>query len=142
MFYFLRGLCLTIWPFRTIRDLMTLLWYAFAGGFATAMHYAVLLTFVEVFDLPAAPSAAAGALVGALMAYLINWYKTFAASAARHRQALPRFMLIAVAGAAVNGAMVWVGAENLHWHYLVAQSAATLSVLGLTYRLNRCWTFA
>ncbi len=106
------------------------------------MHYAVLLTFVEVFDLPAAPSAAAGALVGALMAYLINWYKTFAASATRHRQALPRFMLIAVAGAAVNGAMVWVGAEKLHWHYLVAQSAATLSVLGLTYRLNRGWTFA
>ena len=51
-------------------------------------------------------------------------------------------MLIAAAGAALNGAMVWVGVHWLGWHYLAAQALASVLVLGVTYRLNRSWTFA
>ena len=40
-----------------------------------------------------------------------------------------------------NG-LVWGGVHLLNWHYLAAQLVATLLVLGLTFRLNRSWTFA
>ena len=116
--------------------------YALAGGIATAVHYALLLLLVEVFAWPAALSAACGALCGAAVAYLVNRYMTFPGTTAPHQQAVPRFMLIAVAGAALNGALVWVGVYLFSWHYLAAQVVATLLVLGLTYRLNRSWTFA
>lgn len=122
---------------------MTFFWYALAGGAATAVHYAVLLVLVEVFGLSPAPAAAAcGALSGAFVSYLINRQLTFSGTSARHQQALPRFLLIAVVGAALNGALVWAGVHLLAWHYLAAQALATVLVLGLTYRLNRSWTFA
>ena len=121
---------------------MVFFWYVLAGGIATAVHYAVLLLMVEVFAFPAAPSAAFGALCGAAVSYLVNRLVTFPGSGVRHLLAVPRFTLIALAGAALNGALVWVGVHLLSWHYLAAQALATLLVLGLTYRLNRSWTFA
>lgn len=120
---------------------MTFFWYLLAGGTATSVHYAVLLVLVEVFAFPAAGSAAVGALCGAAVAYLVNRHFTFSASGVRHQQAVPRFLLIALFGAALNGALVWAGVHLLTWHYLVAQAVATLVVLGLTYQLNRSWTF-
>ena len=109
---------------------------------ATAVHYAVLLALVEWAGTAAAPAAVAGALCGAVAAYAINRSITFTASTASHKQALPPFMLIAAVGAALNGVMVWVGVYLLGWHYLAAQALASVLVLGVTYRLNRSWTFA
>lgn len=121
---------------------MLFLRYFLAGGMATVVHYAVLLTLVELVGVPAAPAAVLGALCGAVAAYAINRSVTFTSSTASHQRALPRFMLIAAAGAALNGALVWGGVHWLGWHYLVAQALATVLVLGLTFRLNRSWTFA
>jgi hypothetical protein len=121
---------------------MQFFWYIVAGGLATAVHYAVLIALVESSSLTAAPAAAIGAVSGAAVAYLLNRRKTFAGSSAGHTHALPRFMAIALLGAILNGALVWLGVQQLGWHYLFAQMLATLLVLGLTFRLNRLWTFA
>lgn len=121
---------------------MVFLRYFLSGGMATALHYALLLALVELGGVPAAPSAVVGALCGAVAAYAINRSVTFTSSTAPHQQALPRFMLVAASGGAFNGAMVWAGVHWLNWHYLVAQALVTVLVLGLTYRLNRSWTFA
>lgn len=121
---------------------MKFFWYAVAGGLATAVHYAVLLILVEVVAMSPAPAAASGALCGAAISYIINRRLAFSGTAARHQQALPRFLLIAFAGAALNGSVVWAGVQLFGWYYLAAQAVATLVVLVLTYRLNRSWTFA
>jgi putative flippase GtrA len=121
---------------------MQFFWYTVAGGIATAVHYAVLIALVELPGWSAAPSATLGALCGAAVSYLLNRRMTFVGSNAGHVQALPRFMAIALLGAALNGALVWLGVQQLGWHYLLAQALATVLVLGLTFRLNRLWTFA
>ena len=121
---------------------MQFFWYIVAGGIATAVHYAVLIALVELFGASAAPSAAVGALCGAAVSYLLNRRMTFAGSSAGHAQALPRFMAIALLGAVLNGVLVWLGVHQFGWHYLLAQVLATVLVLGLTFRLNRLWTFA
>lgn len=115
--------------------------YVAVGGGATATHYAFLLFAVESRWLAPPTAAAAGALIGALIAYLGNHRYTFA-SARAHRTAAPRFFLIAAFGALLNGAIVWLGCTRLGWHYLLAQLPATALVLLLTYLLNRRWTFA
>jgi putative flippase GtrA len=124
------------------RSAMQFFWYIVAGGLATAVHYAVLIALVESSSLTAAPAAAIGALSGAAVAYLLNRRKTFAGSSVDHAHALPRFMAIALLGAILNGALVWLGIQQFGWHYLVAQMLATVLVLVLTFRLNRLWTFA
>ena len=127
---------------NTIRNAMQFFWYIVAGGISTAVHYAVLVALVELSGVSAALSAAVGALCGAGVSYLLNRRMTFAGSNAGHVQALPRFMAIALLGAVMNGALVWLGVQQFGWHYLLAQMAATVLVLGLTFRLNRLWTFA
>ena len=121
---------------------MQFFWFVVAGGIATAVHYAVLMALVELLDFSAAPSAAMGTLCGAVVSYLLNRHMAFASSSAARAQALPRFIVIAVLGALLNGALVWLGVHTLGWHYLLAQLLATLLVMGLTFQLHRIWTFA
>ncbi len=120
---------------------MAFIRYTLAGGVATGVHYTLLLVLVEVAGVPAAVSATLGALCGAGVAYLGNRRFTFTGSAAPHDQAIPRFLLVAALGAALNGLIVGAGISVFAWHYLAAQAVATVVVLGLTYRLNRIWTF-
>lgn len=115
--------------------------YTLAGSVATGTHYGVLIGLVEGFNLSPPSSAAWGALCGGLVAYVANRRFTFFTTAS-HCRALPRFLLIASLGGALNGLLVWVGTHGLAWHYLAAQIVATAIVLGLTFCFNRSWTFA
>lgn len=119
---------------------MAFLRYTLIGGVATATHYAILLVLVELFALPAAGSTTLGASGGALVAYLANRRFTFS-GAAPHRLVLPRFIVVATLGAGLNGLIVWAGTRSFQWHYLAVQAIATIAILGLTYRINRRWTF-
>ncbi len=121
---------------------MVFFWYTLAGGMATAVHYAVLLILVEAFGSAPSPSAVAGALCGAAVSYVVNRHLTFPGVKVRHHVAVPKFLAVAVAGALINGAFVWAGVHWLEWHYMLAQAVATLLVLGLTFQINRSWTFA
>jgi len=115
--------------------------YALTGGLATALHYGLLLLLVERLHWAPGPAAALGAGAGALLAYAGNRRYTFAASRAGHGRALPRFALVALGGALLNGALVG-GLSAAGLHYLLAQLLATLAVLLLGYHLNKRWTFA
>jgi putative flippase GtrA len=115
--------------------------YLLVGLLATTVHYALLVTLVEVAGVAAAPSAAFGAACGALAAYVGNRRFTFTGGVA-HSQALPRFLAVAALGAATNGAIVWTGTEVLGMHYLAAQVVATSIVVWSGFVLNRRWSFA
>ena len=121
---------------------MAFIRYSLTGAAATALHYAVLLALVELLGVAAALAAGIGALCGAALAYLGNRHFTFQGSGASHGQAVPRFVAVALAGAALNSLIVWLGTYAFGWHYLAAQALATLVVLALGYQLNRSWTFA
>jgi putative flippase GtrA len=63
------------------------------------------------------------------------------ASDRSHGSALPRFALVATAGAAINtGIVALLYAAGAH--YLVAQAVATVAVLAWNFLANRYWTFA
>jgi len=113
--------------------------YTSVGVVATAVHYAVLVLCVEVFRWPPFIGSGVGAVVGAQIAYAGNRWFTFA-----HRGAIgaswPRFQITALFGALLGMAVVAFGVW-LGLHYLLAQIAATLASLLLTFAINRAWTF-
>lgn len=115
--------------------------YGLIGGVATGVHYALLVALVEGARTGPGPASASAAGVGAIVAYLLNRRYTFGA-AAPHRRALPRFLLTATLGAAGNGLIVWSASAAWGWHYLAAQALATVTILFLTFQLNRRWAFA
>lgn len=113
--------------------------YVLVGAFSTALHYALLVFGVELLAWPAYAASGFGAVVGAQLAYAGNRSLTFS-----HRGAIKaswlKFQTTALLGALAGMAIVGLGVR-LGLHYLWAQGLATLLVLGLTFGINRYWTF-
>ncbi|HEY2559713.1 MAG TPA: GtrA family protein [Caldimonas sp.] len=114
--------------------------YAAVGAVATATHYAILVGLVEAGWLEAPRAAALGAWVGAQVAFAGNAAFTFRDSRATVGAWL-RFQVTALVGAALSFGLV-AGGVRLGVHYLLAQVVATLVTLGVTFEINRRWSFA
>lgn len=113
--------------------------YTAVGGFATALHYLLLVLCVEYGGWPAFAASGFGAVVGAQVAYAGNRWFTFAHHGAMSAS-WPRFQATALIGALLGMAIVALGVR-LGVHYLIAQVLATLTSLVLTFGINRVWTF-
>lgn len=120
---------------------MAFIRYILTGSFATAVQYLLLVLLVELAKWPADLSAAFSTGVGAVLVYVGNHRYTFRARQAAHVRALPRFMVVAALSITLNGLIVSACVRLLDLHYLLAQVIATLSVLCVSYRLNKSWTF-
>lgn len=114
--------------------------YASAGALGTALHYATLIFLVKAASVDPVTASTTGAVLGACLNYLLNHRYTFASGRA-HRQALPRFATVAVAGIALNGAVLAATLALIGPHYLLAQVVATCAVLVVGFLANRIWTF-
>ncbi len=114
--------------------------FLIVGGIATAVHYALLMALVHVGVAPV-PASSAGFVLGAIVNYALNRRFTFA-SARRHREAVPRFAATALAGLAINGALMWLFTTAGAPHYLIAQAGATIGTLAWNFAVNRLWTFS
>lgn len=115
--------------------------YAAAGAVATAAHYLVLVTLVEAGLAKPPMGAASGAVIGAVIAYLLNRRLAFAGTTVAHGVATLRFAGVAAIGAVLNGGIVAVLSMAVHAHYLYLQIVATVTVLLITYVTNKAWTF-
>lgn len=113
--------------------------YVAVGAVATAAHYLLLAALVEGGGWPAPLAAAAGALLGAQLAFAGNRRFTFG-HRGPWRPAWWRFQLTALLGAATSAVVVALG-SRLGLHYLLAQMLATLVSMVLTYIVNKRWSF-
>lgn len=113
--------------------------YLAVGAVATAAHYLLLAGLVEQGGWPAPPAAAAGAVLGAQLAFVGNRRFTFG-HAGPWWPAWMRFQLTALLGAATSAGMVALG-TRVGLHYLLAQVAATGVAMVLTYVINKRWSF-
>jgi len=114
--------------------------FAAVGGLGTALHYLVLIALVSLAGLAPGRAAFCGALAGACLVYLLNRRYTFDSRQA-HGRAVPRFILLAVAGALLNGAIVGV-LSGAGLHFLLAQVIATGAILVLNFIVSKLWIFS
>ncbi|MDO8813315.1 MAG: GtrA family protein [Gallionella sp.] len=114
----------------------------FSGvGFISAMgHYGLLVVLVQCVGVAPIPASVAGALLGAGINYLLNYRFTFR-STKRHRDAVLKFAVIALACLLLNTIFMWLGIELLRLHYLISQIITTGLVLIWSFLGNRYWTF-
>ncbi|WP_025367304.1 GtrA family protein [Thioalkalivibrio paradoxus] len=114
--------------------------FVIVGGIATTAHYATLMALVEGLGIGPVPASGFGFLIGAIVGYVLNRRFTFA-SDRRHREALPRYLVVALGGLIINVGVLASVLALVHWHYLVAQVIATLAALFWNFGANRLWTF-
>lgn len=121
--------------------LWQLIRFGMVGAVGTLAHYALLLVLVEGLGTSAMTGTASGSLLGALVNYVLSRRLVFA-SHRRHREALPRFLLVAASSLLLNAVFMYVMTVGLGWHYLFAQVLTTALLLLWNYVANALWTFA
>jgi putative flippase GtrA len=115
--------------------------FLLVGGLCTGLQYVLLIALVEGAALSPTLASTIGYLASSAVNYLLNYSFTFR-SAAQHRHALPKFVLISSVGLILNAAITFAGTALLGvQHYLLAQVAATCVTLLWNFFANHRWTF-
>ena len=123
---------------RLVRHSLPL--YIGAGGIATVSHYAVTAAAVEAAHVRPLLGSIAGFSVGTVVKYWLNYSVAFRGSS-RHAVASPRFAIALAVLFGLNAVIFAVINEELNVHYLVAQVATTIILIGPGYWLHRHWVF-
>lgn len=114
--------------------------YSAAGALGTALHYLTMFSLMAAFAVKPVVASTAGAILGALVNYGLNYRFTFR-SDMPHRAAMPRFLLIAAIGLGLNALLLGWLLQLGGLPTLGAQLVATAGVLVFTFFANRTLTF-
>jgi putative flippase GtrA len=114
--------------------------FASVGLCATSVQYAILIFLVEALDFEKIVASTIGFLVSAASSYLLNRRFTFH-STERHIVAAPKFLTIALAGAALNAGLIGWFEAHVKITYILVQAMATIAVLSWNFAANVAWTF-
>ncbi|MCP5004774.1 MAG: GtrA family protein [Planctomycetes bacterium] len=110
------------------------------GAVGTVAHYATLVFLVHVFAANAVIASSAGAIIGALVNYILNYHYTFSSSK-NHRETIWKFFTIATIGFILNGLVMTLLTEIFTLIYLAAQIITTGIILIWNFFGNQLWTF-
>lgn len=114
--------------------------FGIVGLIGTGAHYFTLVVLVETGVMHPVGAATLGFLIGALVNYGLNHRYTFRSTKA-HRDAAPKFLLVAGLTGTVNSFLVYAGASLMGVNYLLVQAVATVIVFLANFSLNTLWTF-
>ena len=114
--------------------------YLTASVIGTAAHYCLMMVLIYFATVDDVVASTYGAIVGAFIIYVLNYYITFK-STKTHQVAATRFAFVALLSVVMNGLILKGLLTWFDWHTMLLQGLTTLTVFGLTYLLNRTWTF-
>lgn len=114
--------------------------FGIIGLSSVGFYYALLIGFVELFNIPV--------LISAVLAYIIsmiwNYWRqrswTFK-SDRDHRSAVPGYLVTHLIGMAINTLVLYLLIDFLVMHYILAQVFATCAVAAWSYLSLKIWVF-
>ncbi|WP_332875978.1 GtrA family protein [Massilia sp. S19_KUP03_FR1] len=120
----------------SVRSFLT---FVFVGGFATGLHYAIILFTVYALGWSLVYGSTLGFSLSAVVNYLLNVKLTFR-STQSHKNTAPRFFLVAGSGLVLNYGILSI-LLSLDAHAVIAQILTTIGVLIWNYIVSGLWTF-
>ena len=114
--------------------------FAVVGAITTGTHTAVFAAAIEAARIEPVTANALAFFVAVLVGYVLNRQWTFAAHGAQHAR-LWRYAAGALAGLAVNSAIMAAVVHGAHWSPYVGLALAIVLVPPLTFSLNQFWVF-
>lgn len=116
--------------------------YVIAGGIAAATQVAALAYFVEIVGLHYLRGVVAAFCVALLVAFTLQKYWTFRKRTmdGAHREFI-LYTAFALLSLLLNGSLMFFFVEYLGMWYLAAQCVTVVCVAGVTFFLNRRFTF-
>ncbi len=110
------------------------------GIIGTAAHFTVLVIFIELIGVHPVFGSALGFVAGAFNNYYLNHRFTFQSNK-RHREALTKFLVVAIVGFFLNALIMLVLVDVVAIHYLRSQIMATALVLIWNFAGSHLWVF-
>lgn len=120
--------------------LIRFLKFSIVGAIATICQYAALVVLVEFASIDSVAASAMGFVIGAFVGYVLNYRHTFQ-STLPHRVALPKYLVTAGIGLALNTAVMFGLVRYLHVYYILSQVGATAVTLIWNFAINSAWSF-
>ncbi len=114
--------------------------FGLVGAVGTACQYVVLIVLVRFAGIDAVIASTLGAIVGAIVNFLLNHRFTFQAEAPMQETG-PRYAVLVLVAFANNALLIWLMVSQLRWNYLVAQVVATIVVFFVNYLIGSLWVF-
>lgn len=115
-------------------------WFTIVGMLAAATHFITAVSLEHV-GLPALWANPAGFLCAFPISYFGHHHWSFPGRHHRHRQALPRFLLIALTGFSANQLLLLTGLRLFAIPFWLLLGAVMGVVAVATYLLSRYWAF-
>jgi putative flippase GtrA len=113
--------------------------FLMVGGLATGLHYTIMYVLLQANLCSVAYASASGYALSTLLNYWANARFTFSGSH-EHARSLPRFLLTAAAGLAINQTVL-LALTHLGLPVVLSQILATTCVLAWNYIINAVWSF-
>ncbi len=120
--------------------LKPMLRFAVSGGLATVIHVGVFVFLVEWFALRPVVAAIPAFVFALFVSYGLNYHWTFSASSP-HRIMLPRFVVVALLGLALNLSITYAVVDVMYYGYGYALLLVVLLVPLATFLLSKIWVF-
>ena len=116
--------------------------FVLVGGSAAATHLLIVWVLAQGAQWPPLGANVVAFLVAFWVSYGGHFLLTFADAGAAHRQALPRFFIVACSAFVVNELLYVVALRWLGWHYLISLLAVLVIVAVGTFVSSKLWAFA
>lgn len=113
--------------------------FLLVGGFATAVHYAVMFALMHGPGWTPTGASAVGFVVSAVFNFVLNSRITFQSERSM-LQTAPRFAIVCATGLLLNH-LVLTALLAVGSHPFLAQIAATVCILSWNFTVNALWTF-
>jgi putative flippase GtrA len=114
--------------------------FAVVGAAATLVHLIVALTASGLWGFPPLTANIVGYLAAVSVSYLGNAVLTFRRPT-RDAAQLLRFVVVSVAGLALNQATVYLLVERAGWPFHLALGPVIVLVPSLSFLLSKFWAF-
>lgn len=116
-------------------------WFTLIGAMAAAVHYVVAVGLESGFAVAPAWANVIGFVFAFPVSYVGHSKLSFAQHTASHRQALPRFLAIALTSFFGNQLLLLSALTWLGWPFWLTLAIVMVIVAFLTYALSRYWAF-
>lgn len=103
-------------------------------------HYGLFGLLTYAAGVAPVPASSAGALLGALINYVLNYRFTFQSNKS-HVESASKFFVVAAVGWGLNTVFMWIGVHPLALNQWVAQIITTGLCFIWSFGANRYWTF-
>lgn len=116
-------------------------WFLVVGALAALVHYIVAVTLEGGFDVKPAWSNLLGFCFAFPVSYVGHRNFTFPDQTKPHRQAFPRFFLVAILGFLANQSLVLLALHFTMLPFWLVLAIVMLLVAISTYVLSKHWAF-